>query len=333
MSKNCPVWIAVLIGALAIALSLVIGFVWFTDLAGDMRHVLITRNPRASGDVGDDVLVKFCESLVARADSTVATAQLLLAVSAIGATIFAVKQYVTAKEIKDDHEKALAKVDQLRDASERRLNEVIDRGKADWEQIKAEAASLVQAVQTRLEQMGEASEKYKRMVEEAARVPGVGRDQTVLLGRIAVASGDLDLGITLLEQVAETDDREGKRDAAVLNQLSGLLDHRGQYARADRWTDVVISANPKDVIGHFHKGIIQIHLGSQVDQDDVKRALGMRARVLRRSAATARGREDASDTCRLRETLVVRGRDRRIHGRGGHRRPRATAVAGSGLVR
>ncbi len=142
MSKPCPFWFVVLVTTvLALALALV-----FVSGRGSLhqvrRDVLASAATQHAGS--SDLLVRFSEALVSRADQTMSLAQLFLTLLFLGAGAAALKAHLTARELREEYERARGRLERLEEKYESRFARMQEEGSEALWRMKATANEATQ---------------------------------------------------------------------------------------------------------------------------------------------------------------------------------------------
>jgi tetratricopeptide (TPR) repeat protein len=271
MSRPCPIWGVIAIALTVCVLAFALLLVSFKADTSPLRTHSLTG--AATHVTAPDLLIRYCEALVARADATVSTAQLLLALIAVGGTVVVIRSSVTVRELREEHQAALERVERLRKDAEERLESVLEQGEQRLQHV-------IEQAETRLRDLAAAKSEFDMLIASAAQpreTQEEDRERSRLLSQVAEMMGERANAARLLEQVADIDRKAGKPDIVVLTRLSGLLDGLGQYDRADQYAKAALAVNGDDVGANFNRSVIQIHMGTKAEDPDEKKAYWTRA--------------------------------------------------------
>lgn len=265
MSRPCSLWAAIAIGILAATFSLGVVYYLGSGALKDIRHQLVASSSTSA--MQHDLIVKFGETVVGRADQTVTTAQIILGILFAVAGLLGVRQYLDMRSARADFKEELEKIAAMREEAKCTLHSTITEGTRKME-------GLGNAASASLQEMSKARSDWDEFVKSqttGALVHLKDRGTMLAIAEISVMMGQLPAGVRLLESIAEGDTREGKPDLMLLNRLASLQDSRLQYESAQRWASLAIETDPDNSAGHFHLGIAEIHLGMKCETDVKKR--------------------------------------------------------------
>jgi hypothetical protein len=147
-----------LLGLAVSALAWAVGFVLFQRYQESYRQLLLSRSAAAAGQ-SPELLTKFCESLVARADATLSFAQLLLAAIAAGGALAVLKTVMSARDLEEKHDKVIERADRAHDRAEAQL--------AQAEELVAKGRENLTANEDLVASFSRTVEEAKREVEAA----------------------------------------------------------------------------------------------------------------------------------------------------------------------
>jgi tetratricopeptide (TPR) repeat protein len=200
---------------------------------------------------------------MARADAALTTAQLLLAIIAIGAGAFALRQHYALRDLKRDADATIMRVDKLREEAEARFSTAL-AAEDKVQTMISNGENALRAIETRAEdrlrEMEHAQENVQAFLTSVTKSPmlELDPDLTALLGQLAVSMGKFDMGAQLMERAVNAMP-EDERDPNRLSQLAGILDHIGKYEDAIRYADAALAKDPNHIAAHVNRGLAQLH--------------------------------------------------------------------------